>query len=203
MILLKNLNKWGGVILLLAMFVMFNSEARAAPACGPFTNSTTLTLNVGGCDYTVEVGYCCNITAPFPGEFGIKNFMLANPSCSSTLTASEIARALYDIISDNAPLYLTGCDYDPIPPCPTYGINWISYEAKCMTIHMEGLNLIYEPCSWDDGWCATEFEYCFDGQNVQSRPTGWQTEKSSSCPDYIPGGNQPHNTCFRVDTMCD
>jgi len=202
MILLKNLNKWGGVILLLAMFVMFNSEVRASTT---FTNSTTLTLNVGGCDYTVDVGYYCNITAPFPGEFGIHNFMLADPSCTNTLSPEQIARELYNIISDNAPLYLPGCDYYPIPPCNTYGVEWTSYEAKCMFMYMEGPNTIYESCSWDDGYCATTFEYCFDGQNVNSRQIGQETKYPTTLcslpPPYPAIWTQ--NTCYQVDTMCD
>jgi hypothetical protein len=180
------------------MFVMFNSEARAS---GTFTNSTTFSLTVGGCDYDLEVGFECNITAPFPGEFTITKFTLSDPSCTSTLSASEIARALYDKISDNAPLYLTGCDYDPIPPCNTYGINWISYESFCMKIYMEGPNLIYESCDWDEGYCATEFEYCFNGQIVLSNQVD-QWSEDSDCPDYDPN-DQPHQQCFRVDTMCD
>jgi len=194
---LQNLNKWGEVILLLAMFVMFNSEVKA--------DTTTIYLTVGGCDYEVTVDYTCSITAGVPSEYKITSYMLVDSTCTSSLSADDIARALGRKISDNVLLYITGCNWI-YTPCPTYSNPRRKFEYFCWSSCLDTYgNVIHEPC-YSEGGCKTDYTYCFNlGTGVVNYthdtpvPFG-----SGNCPPIPqPPARVEFNTCYKANTECD
>ena len=196
MILLKNLNKWGGVILLLAMFVMFNSEARAS--------SGTYSISAGGCEYIVEVNFLCQINTLFSSSYSVEGFSLTDPSCTTTLSVDEIANAISNKIAEDPFLYFPVCTTVGYPPCSSqFREVWRQAEPLCWKrLDFPG-GTQYAAC--DEGYCYTDWKYCFDGINVIQTLDGF--------PRKIPGGVCPgdpdvvsllqYGNCFPVKTNCD
>jgi len=154
MILLKNLNKWGGVILLLVMFVMFNSEAEA---------DTTVTLiTVGGCEYRVIVKYECSITAQTPAWFSVTEYKLVDSNCVSTLSPAQIPNALTDSITNNPEIYIWECN-SYYKPCTAGWSEMSSIEYTCWFTTGNG---VYTPCE-SSVKCITITEYCFNGISLE------------------------------------
>jgi len=196
MYLLKNLNKWGGVILLLAMFVMFNSEVRAS--------SGTYSISAGGCEYIVEVNFLCQINTGFSSSYSVEGFSLADPSCTTTLTVDELANAISNKIAEDPFLYFPVCTTVGYPPCSSqFREVWRQAEPLCWKrLDFPG-GTQYAAC--DEGYCYTDWEYCFDGIDVIQTQVGlsWK-DNIGNCPGDI---NEPswlqYGLCSPVKTDCD
>jgi len=191
----------GGVILLLAMFVMFNSEVRAA--------STTFSVISGGCEYTVVADYECSITALTSSTYMVTTYYLSDPSCTTTLSEDDIANSISNKISDDPTRYFLACN-SYYPPCSGQDRDtWIQVEARCMYKYYDGTNIVYEvhPKCYDEGVCTSKYEYCFNGQVVEkvflgpSIETGNGNCLSTIPPDPTAIGDE--TACFTVFTNCN
>ena len=151
MYLLKNLNKWGGVILLLAMFVMFNSEARAVVK--------TVNMNIGGCQYFVYIDYECSITAPITTSYRIVRYEKADTNCVSTLPFDSVPSAMYVLIESDLGYWISECT-SYYKPCYLGWSKVKAIEYTCWTYWGGGANFV--PCE-NSKECVTITDYCFNG----------------------------------------
>jgi hypothetical protein len=207
--LLTNIHKWGGVTLLLVMFVMFNSEARANDIC--IDDSTTILVFVGGCQYSVIVCYSC---APYgPTQmFKIFGYSKIDTSCVSNISESEVLTTLSTEIADNLDIYFGGilnCNLT-YPPCGSGNFSeWIVYEFKCWRKYNNNGSIEYVPnCGGGDVLCVTQYYYCYNGSDYE-KTINYQeiSGKLSLCPvpvgDVIDPPPGEYSDCFYVDTVCD
>ena len=189
MILLKNLNKWGGVILLLAMFVMFNSEARAGV-------KKTVIISVGGCQYSVDIDYACNPPGPGTMFWSVEEIRKIDSNCVGTLSPSEVPYAISMEIRNNLDYYLWECTASGIAPCSLGQTKVKSIEYTCWTL-WGGVTLT--ACG-NSKQCVTITEYCFDGTDLieGSSTTTGAPSTPQECSDLnFCDGAEP------VDTSCD
>ena len=76
-------------------------------------------------------------------------------------------------------------------------------EPLCWKKYNYGAGIQYAMC--DEGYCRTEWEYCFDGIDI-IRTKGSSTKDTGSVCDTIIPANPPlgeWSDCFYVITVCD
>ena len=183
---------------------MFNSEVRAS---NTFTSSSTVTVNAGGCDYVVQISFTCAPYAGIPIPYLVDSYYLVDPSCTTTLSENEIANAISNKIAEDPSWNLIDCS-SSYPPCSgQYRGVWTQIEANCMYkktyVTAHGLRTVVLVCH-DEGYCETDWEYCFNGVDVIGTPVNW-VASAWNCDTIVPP-NPPSgssSTCFKVVTNCD
>jgi hypothetical protein len=191
----------GGVILLLVMFVMFNSEARASTT---FTSSSTVTVHLEDCEYTVTISFTCAPYAGVPIPYMVDSYYSSDPSCTTTLSEDEIANAISNEIAKDPSWHDIDCS-SGYPPCSgQYRGVYTQTEALCFKKYNYGAGIMLYAC-YDEGYCFTDWEYCFDGTDIISSEVGYYEDSGWSCDATVPGppSSGSFSTCFKVVTNCD
>jgi hypothetical protein len=154
------------LILTFTLLILSNVESKGQ--CETGYTSKTLTIQVGNCDYGVEVCYKCELH--HPGTIRMKKFWLIDSNCVNSLDIDIVVNSLYLEISDGSFILTNFCPdglYNT-PPCNEQGTSYNEftfYYAYCWQqwYRSNGVAFVreYWPCEENAG-CEERIKVCWD-----------------------------------------
>ncbi len=200
------------IIITFALLILSNVESKAS--CPTDYTSQTMTINVGGCQYYVDVCVLCpSPTSHYPDEGGIivNSFIKVptNPPCINGMSDNDVIDYLYNYMHTGQFIWYFACLYDGrIPPCGGQGgeskIQYHVLWPNCWKIdHVPWYHVPYTgmvACE-DDSFCRTWTTYCVNNGDLEPVQQ-WNLPEGPppTCPLFTPPG--VYQQCFRVPNPC-
>jgi hypothetical protein len=199
-------------------FLTYQSRANIAPIhCSKIGySSTSITLTINGCDYTVWICFQCDygVSTADTNKVYLNGFTNINDSCPQTWSTQQIKDYIVNYISNPAYLHSL-CLQQGFPPCsqppaePT-GLKYSVYTPMCWYKHTNLDETIdYIPCP-STNTCYYCYYICIypinDVQVITTYDGPFQVYDGPPCMTSEEPPNPPIGTsspCFSLPTLCN
>lgn len=174
---------------------------------------TQISMNIGGCLYSVELCYTCLVLVEHNANVILKSFrkLPTVPECNNNMTTDQVLAEINNQIRTYQFLQnVLGCAPNQPPPCGTPFLELHTYKTPtCLQKTMLPDSTIkYEGCPDDTTKCVIIYEYCWHPiEGIKANILSHYYEGSGMCPL----GEEPpdptvvweSSTCFGVITPCE
>jgi hypothetical protein len=192
------------IIITFTLLILSNVVSKGQ--CQSGYTQQIITLNIGGCNYDIELCYKCSVTDP--GEV-IINSVIKEPTvpyCSGWDFVDVVNYANAYLTSGQF-IYSMLCLWTDIPPCETQrSSKIIKYKMPLCWKELNDYNYYHEhtikaiPCNSD--YCEVSVKYCKNaqGEMITTYLDVTLHDEIPNCPEY---DNVNFGECFIVKTQCN
>ncbi len=214
----KNItNKIAIIAILLISFFGMNLEEGKGQCPTGFT-PTSVTINIHGCDYIVDLCYRCSIMGGIPGTVQTIGFMRVptSPPCiPSPAISAQQALQFIETYVQSAAFYNTYLCTPTItvPPCPAQSRQLEYFYHNCWKaelISYFGVESLYYHVCEPEVYCHEVYTLCYDAPNNTNRKTvvsltqvGTPSCTLSPAEVTMPTVVGQFSECFKLVTPCD
>jgi len=201
------------VVVFLILVITTNAQDPDCP--NGFDQSKTVTITVGGCDYSVKVCFKCE-AGTNPGPLVTVYSITKLDTCNPGMTETKVIQAIYDTVFQANWLATNTCD--TIGPCdfPPPGGTWYTlYYYMCWgkATDLQYPNTVrMMPCWWGESgvYCSELWRICWDENEQKYVRTKYGDSDISGTffcegEDEIPEDPEPgqKSICWELPTPCN